>query len=56
MRAANTEDGLLLHMCHVKTPFETTVNMKFVPHGVKIGVRRGYGLGGDRTWFVGHRK
>ena len=56
VRAANTEDGLLLHMCHIKTPFETTVNMKFVPHGVKIGVRRGYGLGGDRTWFVGHRK
>ena len=36
VRAARTEDGLILHQCHILTPFEDVMKFRFTEHGVEI--------------------
>ena len=56
VRAAKTENGLILHLCHVTTPFETVTELTFTAHGVTVGNRRNVGFGGTEDRFVGYRE
>ena len=55
-RAAKTEEGLILHTCHILTPFETILNLRFTPHGVEIRCRRNVGFGGNEYCIIGYRE
>ena len=55
-RAAKTEEGLILHTCHILTPFETILNLRFTPHGVEIRCRRNVGFGGNEYCLIGYKE
>ena len=55
VRAAKNEDGLILHVCHILTPFETVLRLSFTEHGTEIRGRRNVGFGGGEYRIVGIR-
>lgn len=46
VRAAGWEDGLILHGCHVLTPFEDVLKLRFTEHGAEILAYHNTGLNG----------
>ena len=55
VRAAKAEDGLILHACHILTPFESILKLAFTPHGVEIRGKRNVGFGGGNWTILGYR-
>ena len=55
VRAAKTGDGLILHVCHILTPFETVLRLSFTEHGTEIRGKRNVGFGGGEYRIVGIR-
>ena len=57
VRAAKTEDGngLILHVCHILTPFETVLRLTFTAHGVELRGKRNVGFGGGAYTILGYR-
>lgn len=56
VRAARTEDGLILHVCHILTPFETILRLTFTAHGAEIRGKRNVGFGGGEYRLIGYRE
>ena len=56
VRAAKTENGLLIHLCHITTPFEITMELIFTPHGIEIRGKRNVGFGGGDFGIIGYKK
>ena len=56
VRAAKTEEGLLLHLCYVTTPFESVMKLTFTAHGIEIEGRRNVGFGDGHFRVIGYRK
>ena len=43
LRAARTEDGLILHFCFTETPFENVIRLRFLPHGLELRLKQNVG-------------
>ena len=44
VRAARQGDELVLHFCHVTSPFEDVARLRFTPHGLELKGRRNVGF------------
>ena len=57
VRAARTEDGLILHGCRILTPFEDVLKLNFTAHGIEILGYRNTSINGRPTQrIIGYRK
>ena len=56
VRAAKTENGLLLHICYVTTPFEVVLELIFTAHGIEIRGQRNVGFGRGSFGIVGYKE
>ena len=57
VRAARTEEELLLHICHTLTPFEDVLRVRFTAHGATVRWHRNVGFGNNEDLeLIGRRE
>ena len=56
VRAARTDNELLIHICYTGTPFEDTLRIRFADHGIEINGNRNVGFGNAGGYeIIGYR-